>query len=298
MKSTTQNQGSKTMTKDTFRSKTYKAEQAFFARSENKAASVQINVEETKALIKKLNDHFGTCVTVKFNKPDEFIGMSSAAFERSHGYTQEIYYRDTTNSLWLTLHEFAHALVDNEIWHNNLKHEELIQPHGAGFIGHYIEVVRWFNAEMGIAFQAFWTVKMKRQVTSVAEEIETTLNQMNTKVVGAIKATIKNVNKNIEKYDGVNKTVHITRLGAEKFAPSLFDLNMTWNGQSDVQSITCDFDKKSGEFEITVWDKDGGSKTTTFNLNEIAEVRTHTRNGNGYTQSKAQFLGYTTVGIC
>lgn len=286
------------MPKDTFRSKTYKAEQAFFARSENKAASVQINVEETKALIKKLNDHFGTCVTVKFNKPDEFIGMSSAAFERSHGYTQEIYYRDTTNPLWLTLHEFAHALVDNEIWHNNLKHEELAQPHGAGFLGHYIEVVRWFNPEMGIAFQGFWAVKMKRQVTSVAEEIKTALNNLNTKLAQYIKGVIKDINKHVEKYDAVNRTIHITRLGAEKYAPSLFDLERTWNGESNLDAVTCDFDKKSGEFEITVWDQGGGSETTTFNLNEIAEVRTYTRSGRGLAQSKAQFLGYTTVGIC
>jgi hypothetical protein len=292
MKSTAINQGTKTMSKDTFRSKTYKAEQAFFARPENKAASVQLNEQETKALIKELNAHFGTCVSVKFNKPEEFNGMGkgTSAFERSHGYTQEIYYRDTTNPLWLTLHEFAHALVDNEIWDNNLKHEELVQSHGAGFIGHYIEVVRWFNAEIGAAFQAFWTTKMKRQVTSVAEEIETALNNLDTKLAYHIKATIKDINKHIEKYDAVNRTIHITRLGAEKYAPSIFDLNRTWNGESNLDAATCDFDKKSGEFEITVWDQGGGSKTTKFNLNEIGHVSMYSQNGRGYYESKAEFL--------
>ena len=165
------------MSRDSRKSKTYKAEREFWNRAENDLGTVTPTEARllVSDLLRKLDSTGQGSVTCKFGAKTG--GYSAWCVDKGVG-ASALEFSDEQPKKWIVLHELAHAIQNINVWDsgaNNmrgLEYKELLAGHGPAFLNNYIRVVKEYDAELGARFESYWINYCNRKVPYIMEDFD------------------------------------------------------------------------------------------------------------------------------
>jgi uncharacterized protein YqkB len=151
--------------RDTLQTKTYKQENKFWAENPIEWLST---IEECNEFVNKLAAKLGYKKTVKVTENSR---MSSTLGWAYHDQAM-IEIQSGHFSPWLLMHEFGHNLHGQRMRDEvNFSHRCEIEAHGPSYLRTYIDIVKAYDNDLGVAFDNYW-FGLKREVLTCEEEVE------------------------------------------------------------------------------------------------------------------------------
>ena len=188
------------MSRDSRKSKTYKAEQEFWNRPENDLGIVtQVEAMDlVQLLLGKIDETGQGSVTCKFGAP---TGSSTAWCVDKGAGASSLEFSQEQPKKWIVLHELAHAIQNINVWDlgaNNMRgieNNHLLAGHGPAFLNNYIRVVKEYDADLGARFESYWLNYCNRKVCTEQEEIELAIKALDKKARQKLHRNLTHINR-------------------------------------------------------------------------------------------------------
>ena len=151
--------------RDTLKSKTYKQENKFWADNPIEWLST---IEECNEFVNKLAAKLGYRRTVNVSENSRMSSTMGWAYHDR----PIIEIQSGRFDPWLLMHEFAHNLHGQRMRDEvDFSHRVEIEAHGPSFLRAYIDIVKAYDNDLGVAFDNYW-YGLKREVLTCQEEVE------------------------------------------------------------------------------------------------------------------------------